>query len=154
MGMLRFTLYRAWFHLAPHAPWAELGSHTQQSFSLDVETITHTISIPSSPLKSPFSFDLLAGTQFWAAFRSLWRLCACPHLWDLVRYLLSGGFLSSLVGWRCFLNRAYHSWSWFSFAEVLTSLSEALFSFPFALPLECMVFPSCTCLEPIWSHLS
>lgn len=33
MGMVRFTLYREWFHLAPQAPWAKLGSPTHSRVS-------------------------------------------------------------------------------------------------------------------------
>lgn len=33
MGTVRFTLYREWFHLAPHAPWSEPGSPTHSRVS-------------------------------------------------------------------------------------------------------------------------
>lgn len=51
MGMVRFALNRAWFHLAlqPSQSWAV---HATQNFSLEVETVTHRILAPSS---FPFS---------------------------------------------------------------------------------------------------
>lgn len=80
MGMVRFSSLQRVVPSGTTCSLSQAGqSCVQQSFSLDVETVTHRIMIPSFPLKSPCSFDLEAGAEFWTCFLQPWPLCTCPH---------------------------------------------------------------------------